>query len=171
MRATNVMRRAVAAAAVALLLAACSNGGTDQEGPAAPATSEPATAAATPEVTETPGPDALSAFWHVETPPQDTLVSADGGCTPFTGHNVTDDRLRSLRDGDQVRIEDAAGSVVAIGELYRRTNDADGCAWGFLIEDVPAGGTFYTATIGDWESAVLAEDDVTAGMLLFEFTP
>lgn len=166
------MRRATTTvlAALALLLAGCADGESGEQA-TTPAASEPAsTRSAAHEETQTPEPETLTAFWHVELPPDASLVTADGGCSPFTMHKVTDDRLRSLDTGDQVRIEDAAGAVVAIGELSRKPNNAGGCTWGFMVEDVPAGGQFYTAVIGDWESAVLAEDE-TDGMLLFDFAP
>jgi hypothetical protein len=53
-------------------------------------------------------------------------------------------------------ITDSSGTVVAVGDFDALTPVDGGCLRTFQV-DVPAGGAFYTLTVGDWTSDVTPE--------------
>ncbi|RYE29537.1 MAG: hypothetical protein EOP23_21255 [Hyphomicrobiales bacterium] len=72
-------------------------------------------------------------------------------------------KCAGLRTGAQIHLEDVSGRIVTTANLGAPPLDPpeNTCAWGATFTDVPAGGDFYTAAIGDWESPATPESEVT----------
>lgn len=77
-----------------------------------------------------------------------------GQCTAHSGY-------ADIKPGIQVVIHDASGAIVATAELGdgARYGESEDCVWPFDAE-VPAGGRFYSASLLDWESDAVAEEDL-----------
>lgn len=65
-----------------------------------------------------------------------------------------------LKIGSQIVLKDASGDTVSTADLKPGLNaPQDVCKWDATFIDIPAGGKFYTASIGEWESNTLSESD------------
>lgn len=80
---------------------------------------------------------------------------------PEEGQCTAHSEYTDIKPGEQVLIHNAAGDVVAATELGdgSRFQDSEDCVWAFDV-DVPAGGGFYSASVLEWESDVIAEADL-----------
>lgn len=72
-------------------------------------------------------------------------------------------KYAGLRTGAQIHLQDASGRIVATANLGAPPlhPPENTCAWGATFTDVPTGGDFYTAAIGDRESPATPESEVT----------
>lgn len=79
----------------------------------------------------------------------------------------------ALGVGEQIKLLDAQGDVVSVADLEESLMKPpkNVCAWEATFSDVPAGGRFYSASIGKWESKAVAEDDLDSTRLLIDTTP
>lgn len=71
-----------------------------------------------------------------------------------------------LREGAQVTVTDAAGSVVAIGALQAGASPLVGtCVFPFTIKDVPGGSGFYGVQVGGEQRGTVrfTEDQMRSG--------
>lgn len=103
-------------------------------------------------VTAEPETETLSIQGSLAVSPAHAVVG-DGVCMAWGDY--TDFNL----DAPQVVITDATGTTVGVGEVGAVEAFQDGCLRWFEI-DVPAGGSFYTATVGPWSSRAYPEADL-----------
>ncbi|WP_159622670.1 hypothetical protein [Ruania rhizosphaerae] len=142
-----------AIAASVLFLAGC----TANDGEASAAPDEPSSSAA---VTEEPS-EAEASEIDVQ-----GAVGLGGGAVlhdvPEDGMCMGHSEWTVIKEGVQVTIEDAAGSIVATTTLRagERYQDSEDCLWWFEAS-VPTGGEFYSAHVLDWSSDVVPEDEVS----------
>jgi len=142
------------AAAILSLVVGCSGSG---EAPA------PSASTGTPEAEPSPTsePETLRIYGAVGVSSAHAIVDAETCMAwgDFTALNS---------DPVQVVIEDASGTVVGVVDAGPLEPFAEGCVRRFDV-DIPAGGEFYSATFGDWTSAVYQEaelDTVTMALIL-----
>jgi len=99
--------------------------------------------------------------------PSVETLSLQGGLAVAPAHAIAGDDVCMAwgdytdfnADGQQVVIEDAAGATVGVGEVGAAETFREGCVRWFEVE-VPAGGDFYTATVGEWSSEAYPEADL-----------
>lgn len=84
-------------------------------------------------------------------------------CFPVIAHQPTQRRVIELDVGDQVRIRDAAGAIVATATLELTVTSSGACSWEFVTE-VPRGGRFYTAEVESFETPAQSEEDARNGL-------
>ncbi|MGO1607589.1 MAG: hypothetical protein ACTHXF_08940 [Brevibacterium yomogidense] len=144
----------VTAGLAGLLLGACSDG----EGAGDEATPSIESAS---EATAEPVEDEHRAIIVISSPDGFSPVADGEDCTSrgatYGDFAVAFDELSA---DSQVLIEDAAGTVVATAGLGLLDAGEGGCAWMVDPVALPAGGEFYTATMGAWSSEVRSESDV-----------
>ena len=106
------------------------------------------------KASSTPTDEALRSLVFVGIPHPSALASSSESCS--AGPKYAD-----VDDGAQVTIENADGTVVATGAL--KLNQAivgEYCIWSANIDDVPAGGDFYTARVGQFTSDAVPESEI-----------
>lgn len=138
------MRIGLAVAAL-LVVSACGGSDTAIEAPS-PATKAP--------------PKVVPAIALVELPYPWSVSVAEGECDA-TG------KYSAIKPGVQVVVSDADGTAVAAAPLKLNTASDKSCLWSANLPDIPAGGKFYRATVGEWSTDLVPEGDVGA----FALTP
>lgn len=113
----------------------------------------------TPSATPSPTVDNLEISGVVAVSPTHAIADdATGTCmawgefTDFNGERL------------QVVVADSSGATVAIADADPAEVFQDGCIRAFTAT-VPAGGEFYSATVGDWASETYAEADLATTTL------
>jgi len=76
----------------------------------------------------------------------ETSFASHGGHT-YT--SIGDDQLQGV-------ITDNTGKIVAVGDFDALVSVDGGCLRSFVV-DIPAGGAFYTLTVGEWVSDATPE--------------
>lgn len=149
------MNRSTVLVLVALLvLTGCAS-------PETSAPEEPAPTSAAPVASQEPEPEMI---------PVTGAVALGAGAVihdlPEAGKCSAHSEYTDIKAGAQVVVTDAAGAVVATTELGDGAPYADStdCVWPFDVE-VPAGGGFYTATVTEWSSTTVAEDDLSTTIM------
>gem|GEM_PF-6074215 len=65
----------------------------------------------------------------------------------------------------QVVVSDATGTTVGVADAEPAEYFQDGCVRPFVVS-VPAGGEYYTATVGDWSSDTYSEAELATTNLV-----
>jgi hypothetical protein len=140
------------AAGLALLLTACADPTPPQllETPDA-VESAPPLPSPTPEVLTISGALAVAPAYAITSPESDTCLAMN----PYV----------DFRSAGQVTIADADGTTVGLSDLMEPVSLEGGCVRWFTAE-VPAGGGFYTAAVGDWTSETYVESALQGGETL-----
>ena len=133
-------------AGFAVALAGCGTGGTE------PPDEAPSSPVEEPAPSTTPEPETLTLTGAVAVSGAHAIVG-DGVCMAWGDY--TDFNADPL----QVVIKDATGTIVATVDAGTAEALDTGCIRWFTVE-VPTGGNFFTASVGEWGSAAYAEADL-----------
>lgn len=157
--------RIAASLFVVALLSGCGNGSGTEKADSTPATTKPTTVATTEPPTLT-----VHASVAVINIKQSFSDAMEDGET----HDC-EDASTDVYEGLKMSLNDATGNVVGVAEISPTTQDMSEfeniCAWDAVFTDVPPGGKFYTAKIGGYESAPVAEEDVATQKLVIDANP
>lgn len=151
----------IAALGIALLVSACTAGGDEPPPSPSLASSEPS-----PSETPTEEPVAdLSVFGGIGLGPGAIIndFPEPGTCS---GHS----EYTEIKEGVQVSVLDSSGKVVALGALGPGQQMNGDCGWVFSIDNVPAGGGFYSVEVLGWESDLIPEDQVSTATFIIDPT-
>lgn len=155
---------------VGALLGACSGGEGDASGPSPGVASESPTESESSLAEESEGEETHFASGGMGVVPEASFATDDGRCevrSALQREYVA--AFNAVREGDQVLITNASGEIVATTEMRDLGGPVTGCLWMFTV-DVPAGGRFYTATMGDWSSDAIPEPQSEEDRLRFSLT-
>lgn len=117
------------------------------------------------EGSETPAPTLTT---QVRVAKPNVLAIADEAMGREVGADLCE-KGEDFKSGSQVELLDANDATVATSELVPIENiNAAGkiCAWSADFAEVPVGGSFYSAKLGEYESEKVAESDVEDGLTI-----
>ncbi|MFF3845654.1 hypothetical protein [Streptomyces sp. NPDC002328] len=88
---------------------------------------------------------------------EDAVSNGLGGCKGSGGYD-------DIAEGTAVTVYDAAGTVIATGELGDSTLNSGTCAFGVAVDNVPKGEDFYKVEISHRGTVQLSAADAQAGL-------
>lgn len=146
MRLDMGMRLGLAIAAL-LVVAACGGSGSESE-----------SGSVSPTATKAPTIKIATTVVAMNTLAMGAEALEDKTSSP-TCEEMTGD-YEALRSGEQIKLEDASGEIVAVAPLEKSPLNPGKhlCAWDAEFVDVPAGGKYYSVSIGKWKSDAETEE-------------